>query len=329
MIITPHELQQWVTTGRSFIAADIRPDKQRHHFPISGLEAIIATAENLPARKKEPLVLICQFGVLTEELIINQGLENAYSLLGGVQSWEAYQADNMDLSRWSRQTILPEIGIKGQRKIQASKITIIGLGGLGCPAALTLAASGVGNLRLVDGDVIELSNIHRQTLYNLNDIGQAKVSVARKSLIKLNEKLVVNAEARHLDESNGQEILKDADVIIDATDNIKTRQVIDHISKTARIPMVYGGLYRFEGQVAVLNHNGGPGYEDIFTPYPAGGDTCAEAGVLGMLPAIIGNIQALEAVKIIIGIKPNLSGKLLLYDGITHETNTIDIGANI
>ena len=108
-------------------------------------------------------------------------------------------------------------------------------------------------------------------------------------------------------------------MIIDATDNIKTRQVIDHISKTARIPMVYGGLYRFEGQVAVLNHNGGPGYEDIFTPDPAGGDTCAEAGVLGMLPAIIGNIQALEAVKIIIGIKPNLSGKLLVFKGSFHR----------
>ena len=328
MIITPHELQQWVSAGRSFIAVDIRLEEQRHHFPISGLEAITASADGLPTRKKEPLVLICQFGVLTEELIINQNLENAYSLLGGVQSWGAYQADNMDLSRWSRQTILPEIGMAGQRKLQDSKITIVGMGGLGCPAAQTLAASGVGNLQLIDGDVIELSNLHRQPLYNINDIGQAKVSVARKSLKKLNEKLTIIAEDRYLDESNGRELLKDADVIIDATDNIKTRQVIDHISKTARIPMVYGGLYRFEGQVAVLNHNSGPGYEDIFTPDPAGGDTCAEAGVLGMLPAIIGNIQALEAVKIIIGIKPNLSGKLLLYDGITHETNTINVGSN-
>jgi len=118
-------------------------------------------------------------------------------------------------------------------------------------------------------------------------------------------------------------------VIIDATDNIKTRQEIDRTSKTANIPMVYGGLYRFEGQVAVLNYNGSPGYEEIFTAAPTGGDTCVEAGVLGMLPAIIGNIQALEAVKIIIGIKPNLSGKLLLYDGITHETNIINIGANL
>ena len=249
-------------------------------------------------------------------------------MLGGVQSWEAFQTDNMDLSRWSRQTILPEIGMAGQRKLQDSKITIIGMGGLGCPAAQTLAASGVGNLQLIDGDVIELSNLHLQPLYNINDIGRSKVTVACKSLKKLNEKLTVIAEERTLDESNGQELLKDADVIIDATDNIKTRQVIDHISKTARIPMVYGGLYRFEGQVAVLNHNGGPGYEHIFTPDATGGDTCAEAGVLGMLPAIIGNIQALEAVKIIIGIKPNLSGKLLLYDGITHETNTKNVGVN-
>ena len=290
MIITPHELQQWVSAGRSFIAADIRPEEQRHHFPISGLEAIISSAEDLSVTSAEPLVLICQFGVLTEELIVEQNLENAYSLLGGVQSWEAYQTDKRDLSRWSRQTILSEIGTAGQRKLQSAQITIVGLGGLGCPAAQSLAASGVGTLR------------------------------------QLNEKLTLIAEDRYLDESNGQELLKDADVIIDATDNIKTRQEIDRISKTANIPMVYGGLYRFEGQVAVLNHNGSPGYEEIFTPDPSGGDTCAEAGVLGMLPAIIGNIQALEAVKIIIGIKPNLSGNLLLYDGITHETNIINIG---
>ena len=326
MIITPHELQQWVSAGRSFLAADIRPEEQRHHFPISGLEAITTSAEDLPIRKKEPLILICQFGVLTEELIINQNLENTYSLLGGVQSWEAYRTDKMDLSRWSRQTILSEIGTAGQRKLQAAQITIVGLGGLGCPAAQTLAASGVGTLQLVDGDMIELSNLHRQTLYGMNDIGQAKVSVALNGLQQLNEKLTVIAEDRYLDESNGQELLKDADVVIDATDNIKTRQVIDRTSKAENIPMVYGGLYRFEGQVAVLNHNGSPGYEDIFTAAPTGGDTCAEAGVLGMLPAIIGNIQALEAVKIIIGIKPDLSGKLLLYDGITHETNIINIG---
>ena len=326
MIITPHELQQWVSADRSFIAADIRPEEQRYHFPISGLEAITTSAEDLPFRKKEPIVLICQFGVLTEELIINQNLENTYSLLGGVQSWEAYQTDKMDLSRWSRQTILSEIGTAGQLKLQAAQITIVGLGGLGCPAAQTLAASGVGTLQLVDGDMIELSNLHRQTLYGMNDIGQAKVSVARKSLQNLNEKLTVIAKEIHLDESNGQDILKDTDLIIDATDNIETRQVIDRISKAENIPMVYGGLYRFEGQVAVLNHNGSPGYEDIFTAAPTGGDTCAEAGVLGMLHAIIGNIQALEAVKIIIGIKPALSGKLLLYDGITHETNVINIG---
>ena len=326
MIITPHELQQWVSADRSFIAADIRPEEQRYHFPISGLEAITTSAEDLPFRKKEPLVLICQFGVLTEELIINQNLENTYSLLGGVQSWEAYQTDKMDLSRWSRQTILSEIGTAGQLKLQAAQITIVGLGGRGCPAAQTLAASGVGTLQLVDGDMIELSNLHRQTLYGMNDIGQAKVSVARKSLQNLNEKLTVIAKEIHLDESNGQDILKDTDLIIDATDNIETRQVIDRISKAENIPMVYGGLYRFEGQVAVLNHDGNPGYEDIFTAAPTGGDTCAEAGVLGMLPAIIGNIQALEAVKIIIGIKPDLSGKLLLYDGITHETNVINIG---
>ena len=214
MIITPQELHNWVSTGRSFIVADIRPEEQRYHFPISGLETIIATAENLPARKKDPLILICQFGVLTEELIFEKNLENAYSLLGGVQSWEAFQIDKLDLSRWSRQTILPEIGMSGQRKLQDSKITIVGIGGLGCPAAQTLAASGLGNLQLIDGDVVELSNLHRQPLYNKNEIGHAKVSVAYNSLQNLNDNLTVIAKEIHLDESNGQELLKDTDVII-------------------------------------------------------------------------------------------------------------------
>ena len=202
MIITPHELQQWVSAGRSFIVVDIRLEEQRHHFPISGLEAITASADGLPTRKKEPLVLICQFGILTEELIINQNLENSYSLLGGVQSWEAYQADNMDLSRWSRQTILPEIGMAGQRRLQDSKITIVGMGGLGCPAAQTLAASGVGNLQLIDGDVIELSNLHRQPLHGADDIGKKKVNSAKESLNKINSETTIKIVDDYLDEQN-------------------------------------------------------------------------------------------------------------------------------
>ena len=325
MIITPKELQKWINEGNDFTVIDVRPENQRNEFPMDGLDTIMS--ENGPIPNIEGLkVLVCQFGIVTEGMIIEQNLTDTFSLLGGAQAWNEFHSDKKDLSRWSRQTVLPEIGIEGQKKLLNATVAIIGMGGLGCPAAQSLISAGVGKLKLIDGDIVELSNLHRQPLYGVDDVNRVKVEVARKRLEPLNKNAVIESIDKYFNKENGMSFIQDADVVIDATDNIKTRQLIDQFSKESNVPMIYGGLFRWEGQVAVLNVNGSPGYSDLFPDSPSGGDTCADAGVLGMLPGIIGNIQALEAIKLIVDIKPNLVGRLLIYDGKSHQTEIIEIG---
>ena len=322
MIVTPHELQSWIDEEKTFSVIDIRTKGQREECQLAGLNPVVAIADAIPKTQNEK-VLICQFGIVTEGIIIEQDLNNTFSLLGGAQAWELFQNERQDMSRWARQTVLPEIGIEGQQKLHNSTVALVGMGGLGCPVSQSLIASGIGKLIIIDGDKVELSNLHRQPLYGVEDIGQLKVQVAKKKLMQLNESAIVEPIEEFLDEKNGINFLSDAEIIIDATDNIQTRQLIDRLSKKLEVPMVYGGLYRYEGQVAVLNANGSPGYVDLFPEPTSSGDACADAGVLGMLPGIIGNIQALEAVKLIVGTKPNLVGKLLIYDGMNHSTQTI------
>ena len=322
MIVTPHELQRWIDEEKTFTVIDIRTKEQREEFQLAGLNPVVAIADAIPKTQNEK-VLICQFGIVTEGIIIEQDLNNTFSLLGGAQAWELFKKESQDMSRWARQTVLPEIGIEGQKKLINATVVLVGMGGLGCPVSQSLIASGIGKLKIIDGDKVELSNLHRQPLYGFEDIGRLKVQVAKKKLMQLNESAIVEPIEEFLDENNGLNFVSDATIIIDATDNIQTRQLIDRLSKELEIPMVYGGLYRYEGQVAVLNANGSPGYVDLFPEPTSSGDACADAGVLGMLPGIIGNIQALEAVKLIVGAKPNLVGKLLIYNGMNHSTQTI------
>jgi len=322
MIITPKELYDRIS---EFTVIDVRPETQRVEFPMDGMETIVSENGIIPNLVGEK-VLVCQFGIVTEGMIIEKELDNTFSLLGGAQAWIEFQSENEDLSQWSRQIILPEIGMDGQKKLMNTTIAIVGVGGLGCPVAQSLVTAGIGKLVLIDGDDVELSNLHRQPLHGADDIGKKKVNSAKESLNKINSETTIKIVDDYLDEQNGLDLLKNYDVIIDATDNIETRQLIDRFSKETNVPMVYGGLYRWEGQVAVLNVDGSPGYRELFPDPPSGGDTCADAGVLGMLPGIIGNIQALEAVKLIVGITPNLVGKLLIYDGKSHRTEIIEIG---
>ncbi len=322
MILTPNELSNRHT---EFTVIDIRPEYQQNEFPMIGIDSIISEEgliQNIEGKK----VLVCQYGIVTEGLIIEQDLKETYSLLGGAEAWIDFKSKHEDLSQWSRQTLLPEFGLEGQKKLMDATVAIIGMGGLGCPAATTLLSAGVGKLILIDGDMVELSNLHRQPLHGTKDIGKKKVHSARESLTHINSITHIECVEDYLDESNGLDFIQGCDVVIDATDNIQTRQLIDQLSKQSNVPMIYGGLYRWEGQVAILNVNGSPGYNDLFPDPPSGGDTCADAGVLGMLPGIIGNIQALEAVKLIVGIEPNMVGKLLVYDSINHTAELIKIG---
>jgi len=321
MIITPKELYDRIS---EFTVIDVRPETQRVEFPMDGMETIVSENGIIPNLVGEK-VLVCQFGIVTEGMIIEKELDNTFSLLGGAQAWIEFQSENEDLSQWSRQTILPEIGMDGQKKLMNTTIAIVGVGGLGCPVAQSLVTAGIGKLVLIDGDDVELSNLHRQPLHGADDIGKKKVNSAKESLNKINSETTIKIVDDYLDEQNGMDLIRHCDVVIDATDNIETRQLIDRFSKETNVPMVYGGLYRWEGQVAVLNVDGSPGYRELFPDPPSGGDTCADAGVLGMLPGIIGNIQALEAVKLIVGIEPNLIGKLLIYDGMNHSTQIIQL----
>ena len=321
MILTPKELHD---RKGEFTIVDVRSEKQINEFPMDGLETITSNGGSIPNMKGSK-VLVCQFGIVTEGMILENELDDTFSLLGGAQAWIEFQSKKEDLSRWSRQTILPEVGMDGQKKLLNATIAIVGMGGLGCPAAQSLITAGLGKLILIDGDIVELSNLHRQPLYGADDLNRLKVEVAKERLEQLNNKAVIVPIDNYFNEENGMSFIQDANVIIDATDNIQARQLIDKFSKEANVPMVYGGLFRYEGQVAVLNVNGSSGYCELFPEPPSGGDTCADAGVLGMVPGIIGNIQALEAVKLIVGITPNLVGKLLVYDGMSHITQIIEL----
>ena len=322
MIITPKVLNE---QKDDFTIIDIRSDEERQNFPLLGLDTILSSYDqNIDVAGKK--VLICQFGIVTEGMIIEKNINNAFSLLGGAQAWVEYYNENEDLSRWARQTVLPEIGIEGQKKLLNSHVSIIGMGGLGCPVAQSLVIAGIGKLKLIDNDIVSISNLHRQPLYSFEDVNKKKVLAAESKLKILNPEVIIETDDAFFDDINGEELLLKTDVIIDATDNIKSRQKIDKISKKLKIPTVYGALFRFEGQVSILNVNGSPGYSDLFPSSNTNReDSCADAGVLSMLPAIIGNIQALEVIKLIVGINNNLVGKLLMYDGMNHKTEVIEL----
>ena len=324
MIITPKELQNWIDNDHSFIAVDIREVDQIKNCTIKGVDYVVADARSLPETNNR-LVLMCQFGIVTEGIIIENNLKDTFSLLGGIEAWNAFHSDKRDMSQWSRQTILKEVGLEGQKKLMDSNVVIVGMGGLGCPVAQSLIACGIRTLRIIDGDVVELSNLHRQPLYGFEDIGRMKVHAAKDSLQNLSKEALIEPVHSFLDEDNGFELIEDATVVIDATDNISTRKLVDKLCKRSNLPMIYGALYRYEGQVAILNAYGSGGYSELFPIEPSSAETCSEAGILGMLPGIIGNIQALETVKLILDIKPNLVGKLLLYDGMNHTTQTIKL----
>lgn len=325
MILTPRQFQDRLDRNQSFRVLDLRAAETARTSPLAGLKAqVVDRATPIPPEDR-PTLLICEVGIVTEDIIEKQGLENTFSLLGGAQAWDAFVHEKMDLSRWSRQTALPELGVEGQRLLGAAKVAIVGMGGLGCPAAQSLAAAGIGHLILIDGDRVELSNLHRQPLYGEADIDRAKVEAAAEKLGALVSGTEVVAHDAWLDDTNATALLEGIDVVLDATDNLKARRALDAASRTLGIPLVYGALFRFEGQVAVLNHRGGPGYTDLFPDNDGRADTCADAGVLGMLPGIIGHIQALEAVKLVTGIETGLAGRLLIYDGLSHATTLIDL----
>jgi adenylyltransferase/sulfurtransferase len=224
-----------------------------------------------------------------------------------------------DLSRYSRQLLLPEVNAQGQRQIKAARVLCIGAGGLGSPAALYLTAAGIGTLGLVDADRVDASNLQRQILYGTDDVGESKLEKARARLRQLNPDVEIVLHQTRLTSVNGTEIIANYDVIIDGSDNFPTRYLSNDVCVFSRKPNIYGSVFRFEGQASVFApHLGGPCYRCLFPepPPPGAAPSCAEAGVLGILPGIIGLIQATEALKLIIGAGETLAGRLLHFDAL-------------
>ncbi|MEI9967803.1 MAG: molybdopterin-synthase adenylyltransferase MoeB [Terracidiphilus sp.] len=223
-----------------------------------------------------------------------------------------------DLTRYSRHLILPEVGIEGQRKLKAARVLCVGTGGLGSPLALYLAAAGVGTLGLVDFDVVDASNLQRQIIHSTADIGRKKLDSAEEKLKALNPALNVVKHETMLSSANALDILKDYDVIADGTDNFPTRYLVNDACVLLGKPNAYGSIFRFEGQASVFATKDGPCYRCLYPEPPPPGlvPSCAEGGVLGILPGLIGVIQATEAIKLILGIGEPLIGRLLLVDAL-------------
>lgn len=233
--------------------------------------------------------------------------------------------DKSELERYSRHFVLPQFGITGQQKLKAASVIVIGAGGLGCPVLQYLTAAGVGTIGILDYDRVGESNLHRQILYDVDDIGKPKAQQAAIKLKALNPHVTIQMINHKIDSSNALELLPPYDIIIDCTDNFPTRYLLNDAAVLLNKPLVYGSIFRYEGQVAVFNLNQSANYRDLYPAPPAPGSVpnCEEGGVLGVLPGIIGCLQANEVLKIIAGIGEPLTNKVLLMDTLSMETNVI------
>ncbi len=237
-----------------------------------------------------------------------------------------------ELARYNRHIIIPEFGMEGQQKLKAAKVLVIGSGGLGSPVLLYLAAAGVGTIGIVDFDVVDESNLQRQVLFSIADIGKPKVEAAKQRLESLNPHIQINIYNTQLTSKNALDIIKDYDVVADGTDNFPTRYLVNDACVLLDKPNVYASIFQFEGQVSVFNYKNkkgeiGPNYRDLYaTPPPPGlVPSCAEGGVLGVLPGIIGSLQASEVIKVITGIGESLSGRFFTFDALSFETRIFNI----
>ena len=237
---------------------------------------------------------------------------------------------NQELNRYSRHLVLPEVGVDGQERIKQGRILIVGAGGLGSPAALYLAAAGIGKIGIVDFDKVDENNLQRQIIHSTEDIGTLKTESAKNSINNLNPNVKVETYDVKLNSKNAMEIIKNYDVVIDASDNFPTRYLVNDACVLLKKPNVYGSIFRFEGHASVFNFDYGPCYRCLFPNPPPKEDvpSCAEGGVLGILPGIIGTIQATEALKIILRKVDVLSGRFLVYDALAMTFKELKLGKN-
>ena len=323
---------------------DVREDDewQEGHIP----EAVHVARGYLESRveaaapdKSAPVVLYCAAGnrsAFSAKTLRELGYEQVYSLAGGFTDWKR-NGNEITMprtlsperrARYSRHLLIPEFGEEGQLKLLDAKILLIGAGGLGSPASLYLAAAGVGTLGIVDADIVDESNLQRQIAHSLDTLGTPKVDSAKRAIEALNPDVHVVTYRERLTSENIDRILDDGwDLIVDGADNFPTRYLVNDASVWRGIPVVHGSIYRFEGQVTVFKPHEGPCYRCLFPepPPPELAPSCAEGGVLGVLPGIVGTLQTNEAIKLAAGIGEPLVGRLLLLDALATEFNEVKI----
>ena len=296
------------------------------HIPRGQLESSI---ENRVSDRSTPLVAMCAGGVRSAFAAVTleqMGYTDVVSMDGGFNKWKDEGRDWQrprtlspdQRNRYQRHLLVPEVGEEGQIKLLDAKVLLLGAGGLGSPAALYLAAAGVGTIGIIDMDVVDESNLQRQILHNVDRVGDRKVDSAKKTLTALNPDVNVVTYDTRLGADNIMEILDGYDVVVDGADNFPSRYLLNDASVKLGIPVVHGSIFRFEGQVTVFDPRNGPTYRDMLPepPPPEMAPSCAEAGVLGVLPGIVGSVQALEAIKLILGVGDSLRGRLVAFDAL-------------
>ena len=294
--------------------------------------------ENRISDHDQQIVVYCAGGArsaFAAQTLETLGYTNVVSLAGGFGRWKnedrPWNTPTVlapeQRTRYHRHLLLPEVGETGQQRLLESKVLLLGAGGLGSPAGLYLAAAGVGTLGIVDMDVVDASNLQRQILHNIDRIGDRKVDSAKKTLTALNPDVNVVTYDTRLGADNVVNIISDYDLVIDGTDNFPTRYLLNDASVLTGIPVVHGSIFRFEGQVTVFAPGSRPCYRCLLPepPPPELAPSCAEAGVLGVLPGIIGSIQALEAIKVLLGLGDPLIGRLLAYDALEEAFRTFNV----
>ena len=294
------------------------------HIPRGHLEAQI---EGRATDRDQEIIVYCAGGIrsaFAARTLQELGYTNVLSMAGGFGRWKdegrpwklPVQLTADQRNRYQRHLLLPEVGVEGQAKLLGARVLMLGAGGLGSPAALYLAAAGIGTIGIVDMDEVDASNLQRQILHNMDRIGERKVESARMTINKLNPDVKVKTYDMRLDASNIMEIMSEYDLVVDGADNFPSRYLLNDASVKLGIPVVHGSIFRFEGMVSVFHPKLGPTYRDMVpSPPPAEfAPSCAEAGVLGVLPGIIGSIQALEAIKVILELGDPLIGRILSVD---------------
>ena len=342
--LSPSEAHARQRAGARLV--DVRGDGERALGMAEGAQGIARElletdpSSHLPDLEAE-ILLLCQRGVRSRqvaEFLATRGHRNLASIEGGIEAWQAaglpMQPATVDADfgeRYSRHLRLPGVGLDGQKALEASRVLLVGAGGLGSPAAYYLAAAGVGTLRLADDDVVDRSNLQRQILHTEARIGTPKVESAAAALSALNPRTRIEAVRERVTADNVERLLEGVDVVVDGADNFPVRYLLNDACVKLGKPLVYGAVHRFEGQASVFDagrHRGSaPCYRCLFPepPPPEAAPNCAEAGVLGVLPGIVGSIQAIETIKILLDLGDTLQGRLLSYDALEQSFRTFKV----